>query len=148
VPILRPKILFRILGLAVVTGAAVFVLRPGSVPLIPAAGQAGSVGGTVRHVADGDTFFIRGVGPPIRIWGLDAPEWDRRGGEAATAALRRLIDGQNLTCRVRAIDKYERIVGQCFLPDGGDVTARMIAAGVAREYCYFSHNFYGTCGGN
>ena len=34
-----------------------------------------------------------------------------------------MISGQTLTCRQRDVDRYGRIVGQCFLPDGRDITA-------------------------
>jgi micrococcal nuclease len=77
--------------------------------------------------------------------GLDAPETRDPGGAAATAALTRLIANQTLRCRQRDIDRYGRIVGQCFLPSGRDITAAMIASGTAREYCRFSRNHYGTC---
>ncbi len=127
----------------IVSFLAVLVLLTG-----PVSAQTNTVSGAVRYVTDGDTFSLRGVERPIRVWGLDAPERDERGASAATSTLRRLISGQSLTCRVRDIDRYGRIVGQCFLPDGRDIAAQMIAAGVAREYCYFSGGYYGTCRGN
>jgi endonuclease YncB( thermonuclease family) len=101
--------------------------------------------GRVTRVVDGDTFWIDAAEVRIRVWGLDAPEWDRPGGSAATAELSRLIAGQTLSCRQRDIDQYGRIVGQCFLPDGRDITAAMIASGTAREFCRFSGNHYRTC---
>jgi endonuclease YncB( thermonuclease family) len=101
--------------------------------------------GRVTRVVDGDTFWIDSAEVRIRIWGLDAPERDRAGGSAATAELSRLIAGRTLTCRQRDIDRYGRIVGQCFLPDGRDITAAMIASGTAREFCRFSGNHYRTC---
>ena len=61
---------------------------------------------------------------------------------AATAALASLISDQTLTCRQRDIDRFGRIVGQCFLPDGRDITAAMIASGTATEFCRFSRNYY------
>src|SRR5690625_3137829 len=99
----------------------------------------------VSKIIDGDTFTLSGHSRRIRVWGLDAPEWNHRGGSAATAAMRGLISGKTLRCQVRDIDRYGRYVGQCFLPDGRDITAEMIRMGVAREYCYFSRNHYGTC---
>ena len=101
--------------------------------------------GTVTRIVDGDTFWISSVDVRIRIWGLDAPEARDPGGPAATEALRRLIDGRTLTCRTRDIDRFGRIVGQCFLPDGRDITRAMIETGTAREFCRFSENYYGTC---
>ena len=101
--------------------------------------------GRVTRIVDGDTFWISGQSVRIRIWGLDAPETGQPGGAAATAELSRLIAGEALHCRQRDIDRYGRIVGQCFLPDGRDITAAMIASGTAVEYCFFSGNHYRTC---
>lgn len=105
----------------------------------------GQLVGTVTRVVDGDTFWISTAGTSIRVWGLDAPETNQAGGARATAALTDLIAGQTLSCRQRDIDRYGRIVGQCFLPDGRDITAAMIASGTATEYCRFSGNYYRTC---
>ena len=108
-------------------------------------GGAGSFSGQVTRVVDGDTFWISSQEVRIRVWGLDAPEVDMPGGSQATAALSSLIAGQQLTCRQRDIDRYGRIVGQCFLGDGRDITAAMIASGSAQEYCRYSGNHYRTC---
>ena len=99
----------------------------------------------VSKVLDGDTFTLRGESRRIRVWGLDAPEWDQRGGSAATETLHGLISGKTLRCSVVDIDRYGRIVGQCFLPDGRDIAAEMIRSGAASEYCRYSRGFYGTC---
>jgi endonuclease YncB( thermonuclease family) len=101
--------------------------------------------GTVTRVTDGDTFHLSGVDPAIRVWGLDAPERDERGGSAATRVMRTLIDGQHLTCLLVDIDRYQRLVGQCFLPNGRDLAEVMISMGVATEYCRYSPGFYGNC---
>ena len=55
--------------------------------------------GRVTRVVDGDTFWIDSASTSIRVWGLDAPEVDQRGGSQATATLERLIAGQRLSCR-------------------------------------------------
>lgn len=99
----------------------------------------------VSKVLDGDTFTLSGHSRRVRVWGLDAPEWNRPGGSAATAAMRSLIAGKILQCRVRDMDRNGRYVGQCFLPDGRDIAAEMIRIGVATEYCRYSRGYYGTC---
>jgi micrococcal nuclease len=99
----------------------------------------------VSKVLDGDTFTLRGESRRIRVWGLDAPEWDQRGGSNATATLRSLISGETLRCSVLDIDRYGRLVGQCLLPNGRDIAAEMIRSGAAREFCRYSHGYYGTC---
>lgn len=101
--------------------------------------------GDVTRVVDGDTFWIGGQDERIRVWGLDAPEVGNTAGSAATSEMTRLIKGQTLRCRQRDIDRYGRIVGQCWLPDDRDIAAAMINSGTATEYCRFSRNHYGTC---
>ena len=99
----------------------------------------------VSKILDGDTFTLSGESRRIRVWGLDAPEWDQKGGSNATATLRSLISGKTLRCNVLDIDRYGRLVGQCFLPDGRDIAAEMIRSGAATEYCRYSRGHYGTC---
>ena len=101
--------------------------------------------GQVTRVVDGDTFWISGQRTRIRVWGLDAPEIGNPGGSAATAQLAGLASGRSVQCNMRDVDRYGRIVGQCWLPDGRDIAAPMIASGTAREYCRLSGNYYGTC---
>ena len=110
-----------------------------------AAEDLGTIEARVARVVDGDTFKLSGQSQSIRVWGLDAPERNKAGGSAATAALKALISGQTLNCVVVDIDRYQRLVGQCFLPDGRDITAAMIMTGTATEYCRYSKGFYGTC---
>ena len=107
--------------------------------------QASALEARVSKVLDGDTFTLSGESRRIRVWGLDAPEWDQRGGSTATATLRSLISGEILRCNVLDIDRYGRLVGQCFLPNGHDIAAEMIRSGAANEYCRFSGGYYGTC---
>ncbi len=105
----------------------------------------GTIEARVARVVDGDTFKLSGQSQSIRVWGLDAPERNKAGGSAATAALNALISGQTLSCVVVDIDRYQRLVGQCFLPDGRDITAAMIMTGTATEYCRYFKGYYGTC---
>ena len=107
--------------------------------------QSNTLEARVSKVLDGDTFTLRGESRRIRVWGLDAPEWDQQGGSAATETLHGLISGKTLSCSVVDIDRYGRLVGQCFLPDGRDIAAEVIRSGAASEYCRYSRGFYGTC---
>ena len=126
--------------LVAVAIAAAFIGEPDA-----QAQQSGALEARVSKVLDGDTFTLSGESRRIRLWGLDAPEWDQRGGSAATATLRSLISGKTLKCNVLDIDRYGRLVGQCFLPDGRDIAAEMIRSGAASEYCRYSRGYYGTC---
>lgn len=110
-----------------------------------ASSASGRLTGQVTRVVDGDTFRLDTTDERIRVWGLDADERDEPGGAQATAALTALIAGQTLTCRQRDVDRYGRIVGQCFLPDGRDIAAVMIESGAAEEFCRYSGNHYRTC---
>ena len=130
--------------LAVLAACAGYANLPGS-PDPQTGSRPEMLDGRVTRVVDGDTFWIDTASTSIRVWGLDAPEVDQSGGSQATATLERLIAERNLSCRQRDIDRYGRIVGQCFLPDGRDITAAMIASGSASEYCRYSGNHYGTC---
>jgi endonuclease YncB( thermonuclease family) len=111
----------------------------------PTTSRADGFTGVVTRVVDGDTFWLNSQDVRIRVWGLDAPERDQAGGSQATTTLSSMIGGQQLSCRQRDIDRYGRIVGQCFLADGRDITAAMIASGTAQEYCRYSGNHYRTC---
>jgi endonuclease YncB( thermonuclease family) len=110
-----------------------------------ATGKRETVSGRVTRVIDGDSLKISGVDADIRLWGLDAPEWNEPGGSDATAALRKLALSRRVVCDHMDTDRYDRFVGRCSLPDGRDIAAEMIAAGAGVEYCYYSKNFYQSC---
>lgn len=134
--------IYRYILMFFVAFAGLVVLSDRSVAV---AEQASVLEARVSKVLDGDTFTLKGQSRRIRVWGLDAPEWDHAGGSAATATMSGLIAGQTLRCQVLDMDRYGRVVAQCFLPDGRDVAAEMIRAGAATEYCRYSRGYYGTC---
>ena len=134
--------IYRYILMFFVAFAGLVVLSDRSVAV---AEQASVLEARVSKVLDGDTFTLKGQSRRIRVWGLDAPEWDHAGGSAATAKMRGLIAGQILRCQVLDMDRYGRFVAQCFLPDGRDVAAEMIRAGAATEYCRYSRGYYGSC---
>lgn len=98
--------------------------------------------GKARYIIDGDTLYINGHKPAIRLWGVDAPEKNESGHNAATATLKKLAQGKKLTCRKIAIDRYGRTVARCFLPNGQEINAAMIASGTASEYRRYTKGFY------
>jgi len=112
------------------------VFWTGSVPETPA------LSGSVRHVVDGDSLYMNGHEPQIRLWGVDAPERDEAGFQAATDALHRLAEGKQLTCQQIDRDQYGRTVARCFLSDGQEINRMMIESGTATEYLRFSRGFY------
>jgi endonuclease YncB( thermonuclease family) len=64
----------------------------------PKAGDEGVFYGPVLRIIDGDTFEARvqGVVMDFRLEGVDAPERDQPYGDKATAALREILEGQQV----------------------------------------------------
>lgn len=108
----------------------------------PAAQEATDFSGVVTRVIDGDSIRVSGQRPDIRLWGLDAPEWDDQGGAAATAEMTKIALSRPVRCRTVDRDKYGRIVARCYTPDGADITEMMIESGTAEEYLRFSGGYY------
>lgn len=101
---------------------------------------------TVTKVSDGDS--LRSGKLRIRLFGIDAPELkqqcqDQNGsawacGLAARKQLENLLDADEmLHCILRDVDRYGRLVMQCFLGTI-DIGAAMVRSGHALAYRYFS----------
>ena len=97
-------------------------------------------------IVDGDTLEITGT--EIRLHGIDAPErgqWCKNGkgksyrcGEKSTKALKKITEGERVTCSINGRDKYGRSVGTCFFVSQkhhwGDVLgSSLMAMGGASE---------------
>jgi len=138
-------VVFNIPDTMTAISAAAFILIAAYVFLsrTPAnAFQGRTVQGKVIRVVDGDSLYISGHTPQIRLWGVDAPERRQAGFHAATKELKYLAYGVQLRCAVIDIDRYGRTVGRCFLPDGRDLSKAMIESGTAREYTHFTKGYY------
>jgi len=92
---------------------------------------------------DGDT--ITAGGQAVRLWGIDAPEMNRAAGRRAAGHLRQLIQGAEITCRIKDVDAYDRIVGQCFDAQGSDLACLMVKSGNAQDWPRFSGGYYKVC---
>ena len=101
---------------------------------------------TVTKVSDGDS--LRSGKLRIRIFGIDAPELkqqcqDQNGsawacGLAARQQLENLLDADKLLhCELRDVDRYGRLVMQCFRGTV-DIGAAMVRSGHALAYRSFS----------
>ncbi len=123
---------------------AIFLIFLSVLPELLSA-QVPTFTGRVARITDGDTFHILNLKPAVRLWGLDAPERADIGGTGATEALKVLLTNEELTCALRDVDRFGRIVAQCFLAQGRDIAAELIRLGVAMEYCRYSAGYYGTC---
>jgi len=95
--------------------------------------------GTVSHVTDGDTLWVRpqGGGEPrkIRVQGIDAPEICQLYGEAARSALTAHVLGQRVQVDVQRVDQYGRLLALITL-QGQDIGAWMVSQGHAWSYRY------------
>lgn len=98
---------------------------------------------TCLAVVDGDTLEVGGE--RVRLWGIDAPELDAPGGAAARTALAELA-ADGVVCVAppsgQDRDRWGRAVRLCRTPDGRDLAAALVAAGVATDWPRYSGGFY------
>jgi endonuclease YncB( thermonuclease family) len=108
--------------------------------------------GTVRvtKISDGDS--VRSGSLRIRLFGIDAPEikqqcQDQNGadwtcGIAARNKLQDLVStSPYLTCNLRDVDRYGRLVMQCFA-GATDIGAAMVEAGYALAYRRYAEDYH------
>lgn len=98
-----------------------------------------TITGDVTHVRDGDTIEIGAVA--IRLNGVSAPERDERYGSDATAFMRDLVLGKEISCVLNGERSYDRYIGTCFF-EGSDIGAAIIQAGWARDCPRYSKGRY------
>lgn len=91
-------------------------------------------------VIDGDTIDISGT--RIRLAGIDAPELGDPYGNKAKFFLVNMCQGQQVRAVFDGELSYERAVATCFLPDGRDLSAEMVKAGMALDWRKFSGGKY------
>lgn len=84
-------------------------------------------------VIDGDSLAVirDGQRVSIRLFGIDAPEYDQPEGPAATRLLRQMLDGETVRIEPRDTDRYGRVVARVILADGTDVARTMVREGLA-----------------
>ena len=104
--------------------------------------------GTVTHVSDGDTLWVRpssgGAIVNIRIDGIDAPEICQAGGAKAKAALSNQVLHQTVTVQGKRRDGYGRVLA-VILVKQKDVGAEMVAEGHAWAHRYKNYkSVYGA----
>ena len=102
----------------------------------------------VARVVDGDTITVGGT--RIRLEGIDAPEAGQTCkrkwigwwacGTAATATLARMVEGRQVACEPRGLDKYGRVLAVCFA-GGRDVNAQMVRQGHAWAFVKYSRSY-------
>jgi micrococcal nuclease len=91
-------------------------------------------------VIDGDTIDL--CGTRIRLAGIDAPEMDQPYGKTAKWTLVNMCKGQEVRAVFDGDLSHDRTVASCYLPDGRDLAAEMVRAGMAIDWKKFSGGKY------
>ncbi|MEQ6201846.1 thermonuclease family protein [Sulfitobacter sp. HNIBRBA2951] len=92
------------------------------------------------YVIDGDTIVVSKI--KIRLAGIDAPELDRPWGQKAKWEMVRICKGHVIRAELTGDTTYDRLVGTCYLPDGTDIGAEIVKAGLALDGGYYSEGKY------
>ena len=88
------------------------------------------VAGTAKAL-DGNHIMVDDM--EVRLWGIVAPERNTWSGAAAASFLSASIDGTDIRCRLTGKRIYKRPIAVCFLPNGQDVSAMIVAEGLALD---------------
>ena len=99
----------------------------------------GPVTVVVDYVIDGDSLMVGrdGKAMEVRLWGIDAPEYDQTGSGQAREALKGLVNGKKGELSIKYRDRYERYVAVLTIGKI-NVNEEMIRAGhswVYERYC-------------
>ena len=107
-------------------------------------------------VVDGDTIKINSK--KIRLYGIDAPEKkqkckktyltisfmsftkDYMCGEVSTEKLIKKINKQKLNCNILDVDRYKRLIGECFMRNI-NLNSWMVSNGYAVAYTKYSKKY-------
>ncbi len=110
-------------------------LQPGPTPNNPV------LVGQLLKVVDGDSLVVQLQSGPIdvRLYSIDAPEYDQPGGTEAAAKLAELLRGhETLRLDVETQDQYERVIARVFVTgaDGAEILVNdeMAKSGYAWAY--------------
>ena len=92
------------------------------------------------YIIDGDTIVVSKI--KIRLAGIDAPELDQPWGQKSKWEMVRICKGQTISVELTGETSYDRLVGTCYLPDGRDIGAELIKAGLALDGGHYSKGKY------
>ena len=98
----------------------------------------GAVEHRVKRIVDGDTVYLKD-GTKVRLHGIDTPERDQPYGKQATRNLDKLI-GRTVFVVERDTDRYGRLVGTLYTPEGVNVNLEMVCNGSAWWYSRYAKN--------
>lgn len=97
--------------------------------------------GRVERVFDGDSFVMKSDGRrvEVRVFGIDAPEKGQPFSKKARARSKELLEGEEVVVEVTtAKDKYGRVIGNVFLPDGRSYAHVIVGEGLAWQFRRYS----------
>lgn len=96
--------------------------------------------GKVVRILDGDTLEILNMKRPVRVRlaDIDAPEKKQAYGRWSAEVLKFLVAGKSVTVSYTQRDRYGRILGQVYAPDGLNVNRFMVQAGAAWVYTQYN----------
>ena len=112
----------------------------------PSSVSAATITG-MATVTDGDSLRINNE--KIRLWAIDAPELNQACqksglswpcGTKAWAALTDHIGSHSVSCRKEEVDRYGRIVAECFIGDSS-INEWLVGNGWALAYRQYSAKF-------
>ena len=97
---------------------------------------ASAVEHRVKRIVDGDTVYMKD-GTKVRLHGIDTPERDQPYGKQATRNLNKLIGGRVFVVE-KDTDRYGRLVGVIYTPEGVNVNEAMVCNGSAWWYSRYA----------
>ncbi len=104
-----------------------------------AAAQAAEIVGTVSHVSDGDSVWLKpasgGPALELRLEGIDAPEICQAWGRESRDALAREVLNRRVAARISGHDSYGRSLA-ILVRDGVNINRLQVMEGQAWSYRY------------
>ncbi len=98
--------------------------------------------GKVVGVSDGDTITVMrlGRGEKVRLYGIDCPEKGQAFGNRAKQFTSEMVFGKEVLVKTHGCDRYGRILGDVFLPDGQSLNQELVRAGYAWWFRRYSND--------
>ncbi len=106
--------------------------------LLAGAARAETWQGICVSVIDGDSLLVLHARDKkeIRLYGIDAPEFDQSYGSQARECLQKFVLQKNVTVEPIEIDTYGRTIAKVYVPEGC-VNERLIVKGCAWVFTRF-----------
>jgi micrococcal nuclease len=92
----------------------------------------------LHYVADGDSFVVKTSAKEvaIRLWGIDAPEFDQAHAKASKRWLHQVLSGKNITIFPKYFDRFGRLVA---IARVGNV---LVNSSSVANGCAWVHRYY------